>query len=267
MKTRSIIVLVFSLAANSTTLAEDRFLTVTNDNVVRSALLDGSPACLSSLKMLKRPVTETRATDRHKAALIARQCLEQDQARQMAADPGKSVLIYQIHEAYIESANARVAKENGSVVFQGISFGVGVGVSFSDDDIISSAEIDASNLIVATKDETTQPRVILESHYYGWCKTAKCNAGKFGIGPYFGIVAKDDNLISAFSTGVMFGWKDSRDPSSAGFSLGIGAILDADVQSLADGYEEGQPLPPGETSIRFKTESKWGAILFFTRTF
>lgn len=267
MNTRRVFLLVCCFAVASTTLAEDRFLTMETDGVLIKALSEGSPACKNAFSTLKNRPENTNPSKRHAAALDARRCFERAQAEQMAVDPDNAVLNYQIFESYIESANEQIAIERAAEDFGGISFGVGVGVSFSDDDIISSAELDANGVIVATKDDTTEPRVILESHYYGWCKTAKCNEGKFGIGPYFGIVAKGDDLISAFSTGVMFGWKDTRNPSSAGFSLGIGAILDSDVQSLANGYEEGQPLPSGETSIRFKTESKWGAILFFTRTF
>ena len=91
--------------------------------------------------------------------------------------------------------------------------------------------------------------------------------GRFGIGPFLGIVAKDENLISAFGTGVMFGWKDPRRGENDGWSIGIGAVLDANVNALAEGFEDGEPLPAGETEIRFEEKSRWSALLFFTRTF
>jgi hypothetical protein len=146
-------------------------------------------------------------------------------------------------------------------------FGVGVGVSYSQDDVVSDADVGAGNIVVSKKNERTQPRVILESHYYGWCHSDNCHLGKFGVGPFIAIVAKDDKLISAFGTGVMLGWKDPKAGEADGWSMGIGAVLDANVKSLASGFEDGKALPVGETSVRFEEKSRWSALLFFTRTF
>ena len=49
--------------------------------------------------------------------------------------------------------------------------------------------------------------------------------------------------------------------------MGIGAVLDADVTDLADGFVENQPPPGTETEVRFETESRWSAVIFVTRTF
>lgn len=151
--------------------------------------------------------------------------------------------------------------------FMGLAFGVGVGVSYSFDDVVSQASIDAGGKIVAETRQRQLPRVILESHYYGLCKTAKCNAGTFGLGPYFGIVAKSDKLISGFSAGVMFGWRDPVPENSQGFSIGVGALLDDEVKSLATGFRVGELPPNGETVVRYETKARWSGILFFTRTF
>lgn len=64
----------------------------------------------------------------------------------------------------------------------------------------------------------------------------------------------------------MYGFK-AKPSDPDGFSIGIGAILDADVKDLADGFKENQPVPEGETIIRYKSESRWSALIFFTRTF
>jgi hypothetical protein len=151
--------------------------------------------------------------------------------------------------------------------FMGLNFGVGFGLSHSDDDIISEAEVGADGNIRATKTQTQEPRVILESHYYGWCHTDACNKGARGLGPFFGIVAKDDKLISGFALGGMFGWKNPKDDKSDGFSIGLGAMLDSDVTSLAEGFKEGKPLPAGETAVKFEEKSRWAALIYFTRTF
>lgn len=183
-----------------------------------------------------------------------------------AYDPAKVYIADSLAKLPTDSVAAATKDEQGKANFLGLSFGVGVGISYSEDDVISEAQLGPGNVIIATKDDTTLPRVILESHYYDWCNSEACRAGTRGIGPYFGIVAKSDKLISAFSAGVMFGWKDTTRGDQQGFSIGIGALLDDDVKSLADGLEEGKPLPSGET-LRFEEKSRWSAILFFTRTF
>jgi len=162
---------------------------------------------------------------------------------------------------------AKQVEAEAQTEFLGLQLGVGVGISHSQDEIVTEAEIAPGNIVAATKTETQQPRVILESHYYGWCKSKACNAGRFGVGPFFGIVAKEEDLISALGAGVMFGWKDPRADDSKGMSIGIGVVLDANVKSLAEGFEDGEALPAGETEIRFEESSRWSALLIFTRTF
>ena len=195
------------------------------------------------------------------------ECLTQLRSIAIVSNPNFSAQASTAFDAAIARATENVEETQGETDFMGLSFGVGVGVSFSQDDLITEAEVGADNNIRVVKDESDEPRVILESHYYGWCKSASCNAGARGIGPYFAIVAKDDKLISAFSAGVMFGWKDTKRGESDGFSVGLGAILDSDVTSLAKGFEVGKPLPEGEADVKYETKSRWGAIVFFTRTF
>jgi len=151
--------------------------------------------------------------------------------------------------------------------FLGISFGVGVGVSVAADDIVSEAALGPGNTVVAVKRARQLPRVILETHYYGWCASRACKEGRFGWGPYLAVVAKSDKLISAFSAGLMFGWRNPASPESAGFSIGIGPILDDGVSSLASGFKPGRPLPPGETAIRYEEKARWSLLLFGSRTF
>ena len=93
-----------------------------------------------------------------------------------------------------------------------------------------------------------------------------CLEAKTGIGPFFGLAAANDT-IEAFALGVMFGWKEKTDDSAAGFSVGVGAVLDREVKTLAKGFTEGKPPPAGETAVVFEKRSKWSPLVFFTRTF
>lgn len=217
------------------------------------------------------------ASERHAAALTYQQCLSSlravlvAEATSQAANPQAAAVeansIALTFQALDAGAQKSVDTTGAEASFMGISFGVGLGVSYSGSKRVSEGEVGADGNIRAVKSETEEPRVIFESHYYGWCTTERCKKGQFGIGPFFGIVAKDDKLISAIAAGVMVGWKGGVATDANGFSIGLGIIVDSDVTSLAPGFEVGKPLPAGEATVKYETKSRSGALLFFTRTF
>ncbi len=211
--------------------------------------------------------TSKPASERYDAARRYEECVSTLGALVVAEEGSEAARAALVVQDFQKQASDQAEEIGGEAKFMGLTFGVGVGVSFSGDKVISEAEIAVDGTVRAIKDETQEPRVILESHYYGWCHMESCYAGSFGVGPFFGIVAKTDELLSAFGAGIMFGWKDTKKGQSDGFSVGIGAILDSDVKSLADGFDEGKAPPAGETQVKFETKSRWAALLFFTRTF
>ncbi len=149
--------------------------------------------------------------------------------------------------------------------FLGLKWGVGLGYSFGDEDFIEQAEL-VDGVIRVTDDQTDQARVLLEFHKYFWCNNQHKSA-ETGCGPFVAVAASSDDLLKGVGIGFMYGWRGHDEKASDGFSVGIGAILDNDVRSLADGFDANQPLPSGETEIRYETKSRWSAILFVTRTF
>jgi len=229
-----------------------------------------SPECENAFKVATGDKTAAPAKERLKQIRVFKNCLS-TQSSQMAALVAESPTAMLLQDAatrpLLEATAEDEAEAAAETAFMGFSFGVGVGISYSEDEIVSEADLGSGNVIIPTKSSRELPRVILESHYYGWCHRPECNAAKFGVGPYFGIVAKSDKLISAFSMGVMVGWKDATPTDRDGFSIGFGVLLDDEIKSLADGFEPGKPLPAGETAIRFEEKPRWSAILFFTRTF
>lgn len=160
------------------------------------------------------------------------------------------------------------AKASAETDFMGMTFGLGVGFSCYEREVVSEAVLDGSKLVAKDKKKCV-PRVILESHSYGLCNLLRgCKSGNWGIGPYFGIVTDGVRAISGFSGGVMAGWKDaSPDSSTRGFSVGVGAILDAGVSSWPHGWRDGSNIPAGETAVRFVKRDTWSWILLTSRTF
>lgn len=165
-----------------------------------------------------------------------------------------------------EGGAARMQAE-AETNFMGMTFGVGMGFSQAGNRV-EEAEIAADGTVRVLKRQKQTPRVILEAHYYGFCRDMKlCKERNVGIGPFFGIATSSDSTIDAFALGIMFGVKDTSKDSPGGFSVGIGAVLDREVKTLARGFVEGAKPPTGETVVVFEKRSKWSPLLMFTRTF
>ncbi len=148
--------------------------------------------------------------------------------------------------------------------FLNLSWGAGFGFSYALDDVIESAEI-VNGKVRVTEDRTQQPRLVLEFHRY--YVHGDESPVRFGQGPFVAVAAAEKDVLSGVGLGWMFGWRTREDQKGAGFSVGVGFILDADVKSLGKDFETNEPPPPGETSVRYEKKARWSALLFFTRTF
>lgn len=164
--------------------------------------------------------------------------------------------------AGIDSARAEVRNQKD---FLGFSWGLGFGFGWSDEDRIEQAQI-VNGVVRATKDTSEQARVFFEYHWFPESWGLK-EDGTFvrGHGPFIAVSSRDDKVLSGVGTGWMFGFRDKG--KGEGFGIALGAILDNDVTSLADGFEDGQPPPNGETAIRTESKSRVSYTVFFTRTF
>lgn len=147
--------------------------------------------------------------------------------------------------------------------FGRLGFGVALSLTHDLGSHSRVEEAQLANGIVRLKDEGNDlARVMLETHYFFdagslWRK-------KFGLGPFVAVQPGSEDIIDAVGFGGMIGFKrDSELLGQSSFNLGIGGVVDPDSTVLADGIRENQPLPAGETEIRFKEKSQWG-LLFLT---
>jgi hypothetical protein len=162
-------------------------------------------------------------------------------------------------------ADALKARLQAGADYLDLSWGLGFGFSFGFDDAIEEAEV-VDGLIRTTKDRTDQPRAVLEFHRFFWCNEKETRDDR-GCGPFLAVAATQDKVLSGVGVGFMYGRRAKNPESKEGFSVGIGAMLDGDVKSLATGFNADQPLPPGESTIRFEEKARWSALLFVTRNF
>jgi hypothetical protein len=148
--------------------------------------------------------------------------------------------------------------------------------------------------------------IVLEVHYilrdFIWQPTSSC-VGLFycrtevGIGPFVAIevgggsskaLSSADSLITGYALGVLVGLHHNSDtphvmkakaaiaaatgspapPSDTkSWNFGVGFRVTPKAQVLGDGIVPNQPLPPGETVIRYKTEPRFGIMLLSSFSF
>jgi hypothetical protein len=181
--------------------------------------------------------------------------------RQAVEEVGRQALVRQADEGQREVTNQQD--------FLGWSWGVGFGVGVADHDRVDQADI-VNNVVRVSKDSSQQARAFLEYHWFperwqGESARAADDTIVRGHGPFVAVSSRDDKLLSGVGVGWMFAFRDKN--KSEGFGIALGAILDNDVPNLADGFEDGQPPPNGETAIRMESKSRVSYVLFFTRSF
>ncbi|MGQ0546378.1 MAG: hypothetical protein ACT4P3_13745 [Betaproteobacteria bacterium] len=203
---------------------------------------------------------------RAEAALDAVRCVRSRRAYIAARDtaPGSTIRIRMALEAQEATALRLYEVRKADAEFLGLNWGLGFGFSFGSSDAVDDAEV-VNGIVRVKSQKKQQPRVLFEFHKYFWCHGDAVEVKK-GCGPFVAVAASQDKAVSGIGIGFMYGEK--RKPAdSDGFSLGVGAILDGKVKDLAEGFRRDQPLPAGETAVRFEEKARWSLLLFVTRTF
>jgi hypothetical protein len=168
---------------------------------------------------------------------------------------------------------------DATIDFAGAGFGSGIALVIEAGQKRRVADAQLVNGIVrVTKDTSTTPRILLNLHYFftapcestsRWCRTAQITENgqtknvliaMRGWGPFVAVQPGSDTTISAVGGGLLWGWRRQPDKSDS-FNVGVGVLADQGVKTLGDGIRENQPLPTGETQIRFKESTRWGVLL------
>lgn len=218
--------------------------------------------------------------DRYKQAVARRKCLDvaqvffattaaaapsvsadanvrlQDAATKRAASTQLVKVMKEAEDAQEEEEEAGAAKS-----FMGSNWAVGIGYSFGQGPKrITEAEV-VNGVVRVKQDDTDKPIVLLEVHRLFEI------GPRFGVGPFASFQTGSDDAVLGFGVGVQFGWRDSAPKSSGGFLLGVGYGWTQGVKTLGDGIVANEPLPEGETEIRYKTQSAESIFVFVSRRF
>ncbi len=160
--------------------------------------------------------------------------------------------------------------------FGGINFGVGISftLDLGSSDRVREAQL-VNGVVRVTDERNGIARIMLESHYLftpGYDPTPNAvqprngpfdtYAGQWGHGPFIALQPGQDDIIDAVGLGWMIGFRRSLTTTQS-FNFGLGAVVDPNTRILGDDILPNQPLPPGETEIRFTNEMQTG-LLFLT---
>jgi hypothetical protein len=164
-----------------------------------------------------------------------------------------------------DATNTATSQSN----FLGLNWGLGVGYAFGQGPRRVTASV-VNNVVRVSSDVTDGPRVFLEAHYFPEWWTS--HAGNFGWGPFATAEAgttgsTSSNAITGFGLGLMAGFKVPGTTTSSGFNVGVGYLWEGSVQTLGDGIVANQPLPTGETQVRYKNQSVGAIAVLFSWKF
>jgi len=189
--------------------------------------------------------------------------------------------------------------------FAGLKFGVWLSLTLDTGKHhrIDSAELDSRNVVRVTKERDDIARVMFETHWFYVPKGTSffwtADAGKWGWGPFVSFEPGSDKAIKAIGAGLMVGFlqkemtnaeaaeaatkcdtvtsddakkkcktdAEAKTKANNSFNIGIGFVVDPSAQVLADSITENEPLPAGETKIRFKETSQWGFLIMSSYSF
>lgn len=144
----------------------------------------------------------------------------------------------------------------------GFGLGLTLTVDTGRNDRVDEASI-VNDIVRVDKDSNVRARLMLEGHVWLMCKKksdGSCDANRTASGPFISLQPGSEKIIDAAGIGWMWRFPDKLFRDKA-LNLGIGIVVDDDVQILGDGFEENQPPPPGETQVRFRNTDQAGVFI------
>ena len=173
----------------------------------------------------------------------------------------------------ILAGSSASAQDDNQNKFAGLDFGVGVSATFDlgSNDRISTAEV-VNGIVRVTDKDNVRARIMLESHYFfepnG--KFLNTSSDDWGYGPFIALQPGTDQIIEAIGAGVMLGFRrksSTESDSNQSFNIGFGVAFDPNTKTLGDDIINGQPLPEGETDVRFLEQDQVGLLILTSFSF
>ncbi len=167
------------------------------------------------------------------------------------------------------------AKEEVLKKFAGLNWGVGVSwILDVNSNRVEEAEV-VNGLVRVKEKSNVGVRLLAETHYFFAAPSGFYNnetVGKFGFqeetfhwGPFVAIATEDFRHLDGAGGGLMFGFRNKKTDNT--FNIGIGWMVDSKQKELGKDIKENEPLPEGETEIRYLTKSQGGLAIITSFSF
>jgi hypothetical protein len=178
----------------------------------------------------------------------------------------------------------------GTTTWGGLGWGLGIAADFDvRGNRVVGADVVTANNIVRVNDSSNNVSVgfVLEAHYFlrdfvlpkRYCGPS-IGCSELAHGPFIGIEVGNGTSATPDAkgpiTGYALGWMvglrhlptdPTAKPSTSSWNFGVGLRIDPTAKVLGDGIVANQPLPAGETVIRYKTEPRVGIMLLSSFSF
>ena len=162
----------------------------------------------------------------------------------------------------ILTAMKEISVEENSL--EGFNFAVGLGLVYLKADDVKAATID-NGIVRVTDVEKTKFGVWLTTNTFFSNVTDK---SKYRRGMFVAAQIGEEKIVNSVATGLSLASSQPGNSSSGSaplvFQLGYGWTR---IQTLADGYVDGQALPSGATQPLFKKTTSGGPVLLVSYNF
>jgi len=154
-----------------------------------------------------------------------------------------------------------LTKEEATSKFEGINFGLGVGVVGTPSQRLAKNAQVVNGVVRVDDGASVSASILLESHYF-FTGPADNKHPLWGHGPFVAIRSGGNNnqIVDSIGLGWMMGFRYKEDSPSS-WNIGAGVSVTPSARALGDGITRNQPLPAGETEVRFKSTSLWGFMV------
>lgn len=141
--------------------------------------------------------------------------------------------------------------------FAGLNFGVGVGIVGTPSNRLARTAQVINGVVRVDDSPTVTASILLESHYF-----FTGDHPKWGHGPFVALRSggETNQVIDSIGVGYMVGFR-YKETSPTSWNIGAGLSVTPNAKTLGDGVSRNEPLPLGETEVRFKNRSLLGFMV------
>lgn len=166
----------------------------------------------------------------------------------------------------ILTAMKEISVEENSL--EGFNFAVGLGLVYLKADDVKAATIDNGIVRVTDAEKTKLGVWLTTSTFFSNVNILVSKSDKYRWGMFVAAQIGEEKIVNSVATGLSLASSQPGNSSSGSaplvFQLGYGWTR---IQTLADGYVDGQALPSGATQPLFKKATSGGPVLLVSYNF